>query len=134
MHRRRFLQTAAALTVMSTVRASAKLAYQSRWRLSTTCYPEKMSIMERFQLAKDCGFERIECPTTRDQGDAETNQGRVREDRAADPFRHEHGPLGISRFPRPTRPWWKKAWTGRASPFETRICGELRRCFWCLPW
>ena len=33
--------------------------------------PTKISIMERFQLAKDCGFERIECPTTRDQGDAE---------------------------------------------------------------
>ena len=33
--------------------------------------PTKISIMEQFQLAKDCGFERIECPTTRDQGDAE---------------------------------------------------------------
>jgi L-ribulose-5-phosphate 3-epimerase len=33
--------------------------------------PEKLSIVERFQLARDCGFERIECPTTRDQGDAE---------------------------------------------------------------
>jgi L-ribulose-5-phosphate 3-epimerase len=33
--------------------------------------PPKMSILERFQLAKDCGFEQIECPTTRDQGDAE---------------------------------------------------------------
>jgi len=33
--------------------------------------PAKLSIPERFQLAKDCGFERIECPTTRDAGDAE---------------------------------------------------------------
>jgi len=33
--------------------------------------PEKLSILERFQLAKECGFERIECPTTRDQRDAE---------------------------------------------------------------
>ena len=33
--------------------------------------PQTASIPERFQIAKDAGFERIECPTTRDQGEAE---------------------------------------------------------------
>lgn len=33
--------------------------------------PQSASIPERFQIAKDAGFERIECPTTRDQGEAE---------------------------------------------------------------
>ena len=72
MDRRRFLQTAAALTVMSTARADAGSRLPIGMAVEYNMLPEKMSIMERFQLAKDCGFERIECPTTRDQGDAET--------------------------------------------------------------
>ena len=71
MHRRRFLQTAAALTVMSTVRARAGARLPIAMAVEYNMLPTKISIMERFQLAKDCGFERIECPTTRDQGDAE---------------------------------------------------------------
>jgi L-ribulose-5-phosphate 3-epimerase len=71
MLRRRFLQTAAAVTVMSTVRARANTRLPIAMAVEYSMLPEKMSILERFQLAKDCGFERIECPTTRDQGDAE---------------------------------------------------------------
>lgn len=33
--------------------------------------PEKLSILDRFRLAKDCGFEQIECPTTPEQAAAE---------------------------------------------------------------
>jgi hexulose-6-phosphate isomerase len=33
--------------------------------------PESKSIPERFQMARDAGFERIECPTTPDQSKAE---------------------------------------------------------------
>jgi len=33
--------------------------------------PESASIPERFQMARDAGFERIECPTTPDQSQAE---------------------------------------------------------------
>ncbi len=33
--------------------------------------PDKVSILERFQIAKDAGYERIECPTTRAASDAE---------------------------------------------------------------
>jgi L-ribulose-5-phosphate 3-epimerase len=72
MHRRRFLQTAAALTVMSTVRANAGTRLPIKMAVEYNMLPTTISIMERFQLAKDCGYERIECPTTRDQGDAET--------------------------------------------------------------
>lgn len=33
--------------------------------------PGSISVIERFQLAKDCGFEEIECPTTPEQDKAE---------------------------------------------------------------
>jgi hexulose-6-phosphate isomerase len=33
--------------------------------------PQSASTPERFQIAKDAGFEQIECPTTRDQSEAE---------------------------------------------------------------
>jgi len=33
--------------------------------------PENLTILQRFQLAKDCGFEQIECPTTPALADAE---------------------------------------------------------------
>jgi hexulose-6-phosphate isomerase len=71
MDRRRFLQTAAALTVMSTTRARAATRLPIAMAVEYNMLPTKMSILERFQLARDCGFERIECPTTPDQGDAE---------------------------------------------------------------
>ena len=71
MDRRRFMQTATALTIASTVRAHAAARLPIKMAVEYNMLPPKMSILERFQLAKDCGFERIECPTTRDQGDAE---------------------------------------------------------------
>jgi hexulose-6-phosphate isomerase len=33
--------------------------------------PTTASIQDRFQIARDAGFERIECPTTPNQGEAE---------------------------------------------------------------
>ena len=72
MNRRRFVQTAAALTVMQTMRASAETHLPIAMAVEYNMLPTTVSIMERFQLAKDCGFERIECPTTPDQGEAET--------------------------------------------------------------
>src|SRR5579862_5019157 len=72
MDRRRFLQTAAAaVTVMSRVRAGAATRLPIEMAVEYNMLPTKISILERFQLAKDCGFARIECPTTPDQGDAE---------------------------------------------------------------
>ncbi len=71
MDRRKFLQTAAALTVMHTMRATADTRLPIAMAVEYNMLPTTLSIAERFQLAKDCGFERIECPTTPDQGDAE---------------------------------------------------------------
>ncbi len=34
--------------------------------------PESVSVPERFKIARDAGFERIECPTTPDQAEAES--------------------------------------------------------------
>jgi L-ribulose-5-phosphate 3-epimerase len=72
MNRRSFLQTAAALTVMSTVPARAKTRLPIRMAVEYSMLPENLSILQRFQLAKDCGYEQIECPTTPDQADAGT--------------------------------------------------------------
>ena len=33
--------------------------------------PRQMPVMDRFQLAKEAGFEQIECPTTPDERQAE---------------------------------------------------------------
>jgi hexulose-6-phosphate isomerase len=71
MNRRSFLQTAAALTVMSAARARANTRLPIRMAVEYNMLPESLSILQRFQLAKDCGYEQIECPTTPDQADAE---------------------------------------------------------------
>ena len=71
MLRRTFLQSTAALAAASAMRAEASGRLPIAMAVEYSMLPEKLSIMERFQLAKDCGFERIECPTTRAQADAE---------------------------------------------------------------
>ena len=38
-----------------------------------------MSIADRFKLARDAGFEQIECPTTPDEHEAEEDQEGCRE-------------------------------------------------------
>jgi hexulose-6-phosphate isomerase len=72
MLRRTFLQTsAAALAAMTTAKAKDGTRLPIAMAVEYSMLPAKLSIPEKFQLAKDCGFERIECPTTRDQKDAE---------------------------------------------------------------
>jgi L-ribulose-5-phosphate 3-epimerase len=71
MNRRSFLQTATALTVMSAVPARANTRLPIRMAVEYNMLPKGLSILQGFQLAKDCGFEQIECPTTPDQADAE---------------------------------------------------------------
>ncbi|NUQ27248.1 MAG: sugar phosphate isomerase/epimerase [Acidobacteriaceae bacterium] len=71
MTRRSFLQNAAALTVMSPIAAHAKGPLPIRMAVEYSMLPENLSIAQRFQLAKDCGFEQIECPTEADQATAE---------------------------------------------------------------
>jgi hexulose-6-phosphate isomerase len=71
MNRRSFLQNTAALTVMSALPARANSRLPIQMAVEYNMLPESLSILERFQLAKDCGFEQIECPTTPGQADAE---------------------------------------------------------------
>jgi L-ribulose-5-phosphate 3-epimerase len=71
MNRRSFLQTAAALTVMSSVPSRANTRLPIRMAVEYNMLPESLSILLRFQLAKDCGYEQIECPTAPEQADAE---------------------------------------------------------------
>jgi hexulose-6-phosphate isomerase len=66
MTRRNFLQTAAAVTVMSSVPARANTRLPIHMAVEYNMLPENLSILQRFQLAKDCGFEQIECPTSND--------------------------------------------------------------------
>jgi L-ribulose-5-phosphate 3-epimerase len=71
LNRRSFLQTTAALTVMSAISARANIRLPIRMAVEYSMLPETLSILQRFQLAKDCGYEQIECPTTPNQADAE---------------------------------------------------------------
>jgi L-ribulose-5-phosphate 3-epimerase len=68
--RRSFIQSAAALALAPALpgRAAAKLPI--KMAVEYEMLPTTLSILERFQLAKDCGFEQIECPTTPDTKDA----------------------------------------------------------------
>ena len=71
MTRRSFLQNAAALTVMSPIAGHAKGPLPIHMAVEYSMLPENLSIAQRFQLAKDCGYEQIECPTEADQATAE---------------------------------------------------------------
>jgi L-ribulose-5-phosphate 3-epimerase len=64
MTRRTLLATPAALAA-----ASTRLPIKKAVLLSML--PKSMSMLDRFKLAVDCGFEQIECPTTDDQAQME---------------------------------------------------------------
>jgi L-ribulose-5-phosphate 3-epimerase len=68
MQRRSLLLASFAVTA-GRLRAAERLPISSAVEYSML--PQTASIPERFQIAKDAGFERIECPTTRDEGEAE---------------------------------------------------------------
>jgi len=71
MTRRSFLQNAALTVMSSSVSAQSKRQLPIRMAVEYSMLPENLSITQRFQLAKDCGFEQIECPTETDQATAE---------------------------------------------------------------
>ena len=64
MTRRALLAIPAALAA-----ASTRLPIKKAVLLSML--PKSMSMLDRFKLAVDCGFEQIECPTTEDQSQVE---------------------------------------------------------------
>lgn len=67
MNRRAFLQSALAIAAVPAVPGRLPIFTSVEYNM----LPETVAIAERFQMAKDAGFERIECPTTRDPGDAQ---------------------------------------------------------------
>src|SRR6478672_11874413 len=68
MHRRTLLLSSLG---MLTARLQAAERLPIATAVEYSMLPKSASIPDRFQIAKDAGFERIECPTTRDQGEAE---------------------------------------------------------------
>lgn len=68
MYRREFLKTTAALAAVPPMSGRLPIATAVEFSM----LPDTVSIADRFQMARDVGFERIECPTTPDQQQAET--------------------------------------------------------------
>jgi L-ribulose-5-phosphate 3-epimerase len=68
MRRRTLLQSALAL---SATRLFAAQRLPIATAVEYSMLPKSASIQERFQIAHDAGFERIECPTTPGQAEAE---------------------------------------------------------------
>jgi hexulose-6-phosphate isomerase len=67
MNRRTFIQSALALAAAPPGSGRLPIFTSVEYNM----LPETASVSERFQIAKDAGFERIECPTTRDEGQAQ---------------------------------------------------------------
>ncbi len=68
MTRRTFLESSVALAATAAVPDGRLPIHEA---VEYSMLPESASIPERFQMARDAGFERIECPTTPDQSQAE---------------------------------------------------------------
>lgn len=67
MYRRTFLQAAAALAASASTMPGKLPIYRG---VEFSMLPTQMSIRDRLKLARDCGFEQVECPTTPDQKEA----------------------------------------------------------------
>src|SRR5258706_1697276 len=65
MTRRTFVATSTAALAAASTRLPIKKG------VLLSMLPKSMSVLDRFKLAMDCGFEQIECPTTEDPGQAE---------------------------------------------------------------
>ena len=65
LNRREFLAVSAAAAAAGSTRLPIKKAHY------LSMLPEKLSLADRFQLARNCGFEEIELPTMDDQKQAE---------------------------------------------------------------
>ncbi len=73
MNRRTFLAAGAGVAAMSSAmkpaQASARLPIKKA--VEFEMLPNKVSIADRFQMARDAGFDEIECPTMPDQHEAD---------------------------------------------------------------
>lgn len=68
--RRNFLSTVAAAPFLASA-AETRLPIKKAVLFTMLREPASASILEKFQMGKDAGFEEIECPTTPDQARAE---------------------------------------------------------------
>ncbi len=68
MYRRGFLQAAVGLPLLA---VQGPQALPIKRAVEYNMLPARLSIAEKMRMARDCGFEQIECPTTPDQGQAE---------------------------------------------------------------
>jgi L-ribulose-5-phosphate 3-epimerase len=72
INRRRFLESAAALSAVATLRATpARAGGHPKKAVLLSMLPESLSYRERFQLARDVGFAGIEIGTVGDPAEAE---------------------------------------------------------------
>ena len=71
MTRRTFIEAGVALAALPSTQGRLPIHRAVEYSM----LPENIGIPERFQMARDAGFERIECPTTPDQRQAETMKG-----------------------------------------------------------
>jgi len=71
MNRRTFLAAGAAATLFSSRPGTASARLPIKKAVEFEMLPKGMSIADRFQLARNVGFEQIECPTMPDQHEAE---------------------------------------------------------------
>src|SRR5712692_6466188 len=71
MDRRTFLTTTAAAAWMRSQGRAAPARLPIKKAVEFEMLPKSMSIADRFQMARDVGFEEIECPTMADEREAE---------------------------------------------------------------
>jgi L-ribulose-5-phosphate 3-epimerase len=71
MNRRTFLAAGAAAAWMRSSGAAASARLPIKKAVEFEMLPKSLSIAARFQLARDVGFEEIECPTMPDEREAE---------------------------------------------------------------
>src|SRR5579864_174320 len=71
MNRRTFLAAGAAATLLRPRLSTAAAKLPIKKAVEFEMLPKSMSIADRFQLAREVGFEQIECPTMTDQHEAE---------------------------------------------------------------
>src|SRR5579872_24073 len=74
MNRRTFLSASAAGALIKPMLANAGSRLPIKKAVEFEMLPKSMSIGDRFQLARDVGFEQIECPTMPDEREAEQDK------------------------------------------------------------
>ena len=122
---------AAAPFVAAAAAAPARLPIRKAVEFSML--PGKIPVLDRFQMARDAGFEAIECPTMPDAAAAEEILAASR--KAQLPIHsvmnseHWRSPLSSA-----DPPWWRRAWRACAPACAMPNSGAPTPCCWSPPW